>query len=102
MLTGQKDSIDKIKGLELGASDYVTKPFDPGELIARVKALIRMQELQEELTQKNLFLKSLNQKLEKIAITDELTGLFNRRHFLAGLLQNLKDAKDSARASPAS
>ena len=56
MLTGQKDSIDKIKGLELGASDYVTKPFDPGELIARVKVLIRMQELQEELTQKTSFL----------------------------------------------
>ncbi len=93
MLTGQKDSIDKIKGLELGASDYVTKPFDPGELIARVKVLIRMQELQEELTQKNLFLKSLNQKLEKIAITDELTGMFNRRYFFSRFVAEFERCK---------
>ena len=93
MLTGQKDSIDKIKGLELGASDYVTKPFDPGELIARVKVLIKMQELQEELTQKNLFLKSLNQKLEKIAITDELTGMFNRRYFFSRLVAEFERCK---------
>jgi two-component system KDP operon response regulator KdpE len=41
MLTAKDDVIDKVKGLELGADDYVTKPFDHLELLARVKALLR-------------------------------------------------------------
>lgn len=58
---------DKITGLELGAIDYIFKPLNPGELRARVGAILRMLDLQEELlTQAN---------------TDPLTGLANRRHF---------------------
>jgi len=41
MLTGRKDEIDKIIGLEIGADDYVTKPFNTRELIARIKAILR-------------------------------------------------------------
>ncbi|MEO5918128.1 MAG: response regulator transcription factor [Candidatus Limnocylindrales bacterium] len=41
MLTAHDDSMDKVKGLELGADDYVTKPFDHLELMARVKAVLR-------------------------------------------------------------
>ena len=41
MLTGKKEEIDKIIGLEIGADDYVTKPFSLRELVARVKALLR-------------------------------------------------------------
>jgi len=75
MLTASKKEFsDKIKGLTLGASDYVIKPFDKGELIARIKVLLKMQGLQEELKAKNAI-------LERIATTDDLTGLPNRRQF---------------------
>lgn len=48
MLTARDEDIDKIVGLELGADDYMTKPFNPRELTARVKAILRRGERQAE------------------------------------------------------
>ncbi|TMB58845.1 MAG: response regulator transcription factor, partial [Chloroflexi bacterium] len=45
MLTGRGDETDRVAGLELGADDYVTKPFSPKELVARVRAVLRRSEL---------------------------------------------------------
>jgi len=49
MLTAKTQEADKIVGLELGADDYVTKPFSPGELVARIKALIRRSKAAEKI-----------------------------------------------------
>jgi len=48
MLTARDDEVDKIVGLELGADDYVTKPFNPRELVARVRAILRRSTSQPE------------------------------------------------------
>jgi len=45
MLTARDDEIDKITGLDLGADDYMTKPFSMRELMARVRALLRRMEI---------------------------------------------------------
>jgi DNA-binding response OmpR family regulator len=44
ILTGRSTVVDKITGLEVGADDYLTKPFDPGELVARVRAVLRRKQ----------------------------------------------------------
>lgn len=66
-LTGASTTEEKIRGLELGAVDYITKPFDPAELRARVRAALRM--------------KFMIDLLAKKAQIDALTGLWNRRYF---------------------
>ncbi|WP_301110181.1 response regulator transcription factor [Sporosarcina sp.] len=52
MLTAKGDEFDKVLGLELGADDYLTKPFSPREVMARVKAILRRVELQDSLSVK--------------------------------------------------
>jgi diguanylate cyclase (GGDEF)-like protein len=63
-LTGQSDTEAKVRGLDLGAVDYVTKPFDDVELRARVRAALRTKRLQDLLQQQSFL--------------DGLTGLWNR------------------------
>ena len=70
-LTGAGSTEDKIRGLDLGAVDYVTKPFEPAELQARVRASLRTKYLLDLLSRK--------------AMIDGLTGLFNRTYFDARL-----------------
>jgi len=72
-VTGHTDARDLAEGLERGAHDYVRKPVDPVELVARIRTALRLRSLHDELARRNA-------ELEKLARTDVLTGLANRRH----------------------
>src|SRR5262249_48915082 len=79
-LTGRTATDDLVTGIELGAHDYLKKPFEPPELIARGKSAVRVKRLQDELRVRNA-------ELDSISRTDALTGLYNRRHAAEHLVQ---------------
>ena len=66
------------KGLDLGANDYLIRPVDRNELLARVRSQVRRKRLQDRLREN--YRRSLS-----LALTDELTGLYNRRYVVAHL-----------------
>jgi two-component system chemotaxis response regulator CheY len=72
LLTGSDSKEDVVKGLEAGADDYVTKPFDHSELMARVAIGKRILDLEARLTESR-------DQLREIAMRDSLTGMLNRR-----------------------
>ena len=78
-LTGRATTEDVVEGLRLGAHDYLRKPFEPSELLARVSAALRVKRLQDELRIRNI-------ELEAASRTDALTGLPNRRHLQEQLI----------------
>ena len=73
MQTALDATEDKVEGLDAGADDYITKPIDFAELEARVKSLLRIKALQEELAK-------ANESLLRMSQVDGLTGVDNRRH----------------------
>jgi len=92
MLTVKDDVTDKVAGLEAGADDYLSKPYNNVELNARIYACLRTKALQDELRQKNLQLQSLLTQVEQMAITDQLTGIYNRRQAAAILQKEFRTA----------
>jgi diguanylate cyclase (GGDEF)-like protein len=73
LVTARDSTQDKVEGLDAGADDYITKPINFPELEARMRSMLRIKKLQDELDE-------ANKRLKKLSITDGLTGLFNHRH----------------------
>jgi len=86
LLTARHKMEDVVKGLEAGADDYLTKPFDTAELRARLRAAERILALQEKLVKSR-------QELEELATHDPLTQLWNRRAILEMLCSEAARAK---------
>ena len=63
MLTALKELKDKVRALEVGADDFISKPFENVELLARVKSLLRLKDYHDELQSKNLELEEKNESL---------------------------------------
>lgn len=89
MVTALNEIEDKIKATEAGADDFVSKPFNKLELLTRVKSLLRIKELHDQLNAKVKELEEAQERLRQLAITDGLTALFNHRYFKEHLEQEL-------------
>ena len=85
LLTALRGNEERIQGIEAGADDFISKPFNRVELQTRIKSLIRIKRLHEALEQKVEELERTKAKLRRLAVTDGLTGLYNYRAFRSQL-----------------
>ncbi len=92
LIAAEEETTRLAKGLDLGANDYIVRPIDRNELVARVQTQLRRKRLQDRL-------KENYQKSLALALTDGLTGLYNRRYFTAhleGLMTRIADSTQAA------
>jgi two-component system cell cycle response regulator len=86
LLTGHLNTDDVVAGLGAGADDYVRKPANPSELLARLSAGSRIVRLEQSL-------REANKKIELLSITDSLAGTFNRRYLNDQLVKEVERAR---------
>jgi len=85
LLTGQISTHSVVIGLEAGADDYVRKPADEAELLARLAAGKRIVQLEQSL-------RDANAQIQRLSITDPLVGTYNRRYLNEQLMQEVEQA----------
>jgi two-component system cell cycle response regulator len=83
LLTSKSDADSRVTGLRIGADDYVTKPFDERELLARVNNLLRLKRMHDNISE-------ARSRLEQLATQDDLTGLYNYRYLHTRLNEEFK------------
>src|SRR5687767_4842117 len=86
LVTVKTDTASRVEGLRIGADDYVCKPFDERELIARVEAMLRIKKLHDHVVKARA-------KLEQLSVHDDLTGLYNYRYLHNRLTEEFKRAE---------
>lgn len=91
LLTSKDSKDDIVTGLNSGADDYVSKPFNPPELKARIKTCMRILELEKSL-------KQANENIRILSITDPLTKCYNRGYITERLPQEIQRARRYKRA----
>ena len=86
LVTARNDPDSRVEGLRIGADDYVTKPFDERELLARIEAMLRIKRSHDALS-------AARDRLARLAVQDELTGLYNVRYLHTRLTEEYKRAE---------
>jgi diguanylate cyclase (GGDEF)-like protein len=86
LVTVKTDTASRVEGLKIGADDYVCKPFDEQELLARIAAMLRIKKLHDHVA-------SQRAKLEQLSVHDEMTGLYNYRYLHTRLAEEFKRAE---------
>ena len=77
------ETAERVRGLQLGADDYIPRPCDPAEFLARAKALLRTKQAHDRI-------RKLHTTLEQMVVSDPLTGLHNRRYLMDRMLQEMQ------------
>ena len=86
LVTVKTDTASRVEGLKIGADDYVCKPFEEAELVARVASMLRIKRLHDQMTVQKA-------RFEKLSVHDELTGLYNFRYLNTRLTEEFKRAE---------
>jgi diguanylate cyclase (GGDEF)-like protein len=86
LVTVKTDTASRVEGLRIGADDYVCKPFEEAELVARVASMLRIKRLHDQVTVQKA-------RFEKLSVHDELTGLYNFRYLHTRLNEEFKRAE---------
>lgn len=88
-ISAKNEMDDIIKGFSIGGQDYITKPFRPEELFARIKTHLELKRSREMLKKYIKELEEKNRELDVMAKTDYLTGLANRRYMVSKLEEEI-------------
>jgi diguanylate cyclase (GGDEF)-like protein len=83
LVTGKTDTASRVEGLKIGADDYICKPVEDLELLARVSAMLRIKRMYDDVAQQRT-------KLKKLSVYDEATGVYNQRYANARLSEEFK------------